>query len=168
MRCIIILSAFVNAISWPQSFPLYRHGYHVRSYEDQISPNKLNIACLDIISSFSGHVNYMAETEYAGSEIEKEEVKGEELDTIRVRIWRTLSSGEEMTLKQLGIAVGERRLGDLKSHLVHVEKQAKTLKNKNTEWKERRGLSQIDTKKLNKMRIKMRKGGKNDVFIRLQ
>ena len=88
-------------------------------------------------------------------------------DTTRVRIWRVLASGEEHSLKQLGAAVGERGLGDLKVHLQHVEKQAKTLKNKNEKWRERRGLPTTNVKAVNKLRIKLRRGNKNEVFIRL-
>lgn len=89
----------------------------------------------------------------------------DEQDTTRVRIWRALASRKELTLKQLGAAVGERRQGDLKAHLQHVEKQAKTLKNKNAEWRERRGLSATDTKKVNKLRIKTRRGKDNEVLV---
>jgi hypothetical protein len=88
-------------------------------------------------------------------------------DTVRVRIWRVLASGEEMTLKQLGSAVGERRLGDLKAHLTHVEKQAKTLGSKSPEWRIRRGLSGDNVQKINKMRLKIRRGDRNEVCIRL-
>ena len=77
-------------------------------------------------------------------------------DTTRVRIWRVLASGEEHSLKQLGAAVGERGLGDLKVHLQHVEKQAKTLKNKNEKWRERRGLPTTNVKAVNKLRIKLK------------
>jgi hypothetical protein len=79
------------------------------------------------------------------------------VETIRVRIWRALASGEELSLIELAKAVGEsRRLSDLKSHLVHVEKQAKTLKNKSSEWRERRGISQDVRKnmRLKKTRVK--------------
>jgi len=86
-------------------------------------------------------------------------------DTVRVRIWRALASlsGEEVTLKQLGMMVGERRIGELKSHLQHVKRQAKTLKNKKTEWKERRGLLNAD-----KLRIRIRRGKNNDICVRLK
>jgi hypothetical protein len=88
-------------------------------------------------------------------------------DTVRVRIWRVLASGEEMTLKQLGSAVGERRLGDLKAHLTHVEKQAKTLGSKSPEWRIRRGLSGDNVQTINKMRLQIRRGDRNEVCIRL-
>mmetsp|Transcript_3636 Transcript_3636/g.4127 ORF Transcript_3636/g.4127 Transcript_3636/m.4127 type:complete len:165 (-) Transcript_3636:172-666(-) len=91
----------------------------------------------------------------------------EERDTIRVRIWKALASGKELSLKQLGAVVGEGQQGDLRAHLVHVEKQAKTLKNKNVDWRKRRGLPTTNVKKTNKLRIKIRKEGKNDVYIRL-
>ncbi len=78
------------------------------------------------------------------------DIDGEGRDTIRVRIWKALVSsscnGEELSIRQLGSLVGERRLGDLKSHLVHVEKQAKTVGNKSKEWKQRRGLEEATTK----------------------
>ena len=90
-------------------------------------------------------------------------------DTVRVRIWRVLASsyGEELTLKQLGSMVGERRTGELRNHLQHVEKQSKTLKNKNTEWMERRGLSVLLKKRPDKLKIQLRKGKKNEVYIKL-
>jgi hypothetical protein len=94
----------------------------------------------------------------------------DDTDTVRVRIWRALasSSGEEITLKQLGGMVGERRLGELKSHLQHVTKQAKTLKNKSIKWRDRRGLSTYyDTKRIDKLRIRIRRGKNNDVHVRL-
>ena len=46
-----------------------------------------------------------------------------EKDTIRVRIWRALASGDEVSMTQLCKRVGERR-GDVRSHLKHVERQA--------------------------------------------
>lgn len=90
----------------------------------------------------------------------------EEQDTVRVRIWRALAPGKELSLKHLGALVGERQKGDLKAHLQHVEKQAKTLKNKNADWRRRRGLP-IDNVKKNKLRIKTRRGDKNEVYVRL-
>mmetsp|Transcript_18980 Transcript_18980/g.54688 ORF Transcript_18980/g.54688 Transcript_18980/m.54688 type:complete len:186 (-) Transcript_18980:91-648(-) len=114
-------------------------------------------------------------------------------DTIRVKIWRALASGDELSLSELGNAVGERRLGELRSHLVHVERQAKTLRNKSDEWRIRRGLMRpTDIKSGDRMegvelsmdsdgqlgdispfafktkcRVKMRKGKRNEVFVRL-
>ena len=97
-------------------------------------------------------------------------------DTIRVRIWKALTlrltsesgSDTEITLKELGAIVGQRQLGDLKDHLSHVEKQAKTLKNKSNEWKERRGFpADWDKRKINKLRLIIRKGKKNVVYVKL-
>ncbi len=93
-----------------------------------------------------------------------------EFDTMRVRIWRALASGDELSMKELGSKVGERRLGDLKDHLSHVEKQAKTLKNKSHEWRDRRGLIDVygtNNRKVEKLRLIRRKGKKNTVFVRL-
>mmetsp|Transcript_8397 Transcript_8397/g.15261 ORF Transcript_8397/g.15261 Transcript_8397/m.15261 type:complete len:187 (-) Transcript_8397:442-1002(-) len=97
-----------------------------------------------------------------------------EKDTIRVRIWRALAFGDELSMTQLSKQVGVRR-GDLRSHLTHVERQAKTIGNKKNEWRVRRGLSSLaelgDGGSVGggpkKLRLKMRKGAKNEVFIRL-
>ena len=98
-------------------------------------------------------------------------------DTIRVRIWRTLASGNEFSLKQLGAVVGQRK--DLKSHLAHVEKQSRTLKNKKIEWFRRRGLlssdldnndvvvSSSELRKIKKLRLIQRRGSKGEVYVRL-
>jgi hypothetical protein len=102
--------------------------------------------------------------------VDYDEEEDHDTDTVRVRIWRALasSSGEEITLKQLGGMVGERRLGELKSHLQHVTKQAKNLRNKNIKWRDRRGLSTYyDTKRIDKLRIRIRRGKNNDVHVRL-
>ena len=90
-------------------------------------------------------------------------------DTVRVRIWRVLaaSPGEEMTLKELGTKVGERRTGELRNHLQHVKKQSETLQNKKKEWKQRRGLPLSDTKRTDKLRVRIRRGQKNEVYIKL-
>jgi hypothetical protein len=87
-------------------------------------------------------------------------------DTIRVRIWKALASGEELTLKQLGAAVGEHN--DLKSHLTHVGKQAKTLKNKSIKWRQRRGLPTDNVQKINKRCLKMRRGNKKELYVKLE
>ncbi|KAL7499270.1 hypothetical protein ACHAWT_006891 [Skeletonema menzelii] len=96
----------------------------------------------------------------------------EQLDTIRVRIWRQLADGKELSLSELSNAVGERRLGELRSHLTHVEKQAKTIRNKSNEWRVRRGLSPAvgNTGKAGaprKMKLKFRKGKRNETFVSL-
>ena len=101
-----------------------------------------------------------------------------ENDTIRVRIWRALASGEELTMTQLCKQVGERNRGDVRSHLTHVERQAKTIMNKSDEWRIRRGLLPVGETNddgdggsavagAKKLRLKMRKGTKNELFIRL-
>jgi len=83
-----------------------------------------------------------------------------------VKIWKALadSYGEELSMKQLGSIVGERRLGDLNSHLGHVEKQAKTIGNKSKEWKERRGLDHH----IQKVKVIKKKKAKGMIFIKLQ
>jgi hypothetical protein len=96
----------------------------------------------------------------------------EQFDTIRVRIWRQLADGKELSLSQLSNAVGERRLGELRSHLSHVEKQAKTICNKSDEWRIRRGLSPAvgnhgKTGASPKMKLKFRKGKKNETFVKM-
>ena len=91
-------------------------------------------------------------------------------DTIRVRIWKALSQAQskEMSLQQLGAIVGERKIGDLKSHLVHVEKQAKTFGNKSKDWKERRGVLEFfenTGSKGKQIKICYRKGEKGLTYI---
>jgi hypothetical protein len=86
-----------------------------------------------------------------------------EVDTVRVRIWRTLSMKKEINLRQLGYAVGEKNIGDLKSHLFHVEKQAKTIGNKSDEWKIRRGISP----EVRKAKLMRRKGEKGLTYIKM-
>lgn len=92
-----------------------------------------------------------------------------ELDTVRVRIWRLLADGKELSLTQLSNAVGERKLGNLRSHLTHVEKQAKTIRNKSDEWRMRRGLSPVGSESgaPRQMKLKFRKGKKNEMFVRI-
>lgn len=92
-------------------------------------------------------------------------------ETIRVRIWRALAAGDELTLKELGKAVGHHR--DLRSHLRHVARQAETLKNKSDEWRERRGLPIIDatdSRRMDKLRLRIRNNGNrsNEMFVRLE
>ena len=89
-------------------------------------------------------------------------------DTIRVRIWQALAPGDELSLSQLSKAVGERHLGELRPHLTHVERQVKTLGNKSNEWRIRRGLPPVgDGGQQKKLRIKFRKGKRNEVYVRL-
>ena len=117
----------------------------------------------------------------------------EEKDTIRVRIWKALASsnGNEITLTQLCKLIGVRNKGDVRSHLIHVERQAKTIQNKSNEWRVRRGLLPLDIdadtgsqdgsakgskvggakgRKVGgakKLKIKRRREAKNEEFIRL-
>jgi hypothetical protein len=70
---------------------------------------------------------------------------------------------KEMSLRQLGSAVGERNIGDLKSHLLHVEKQAKTIGNKSDEWKIRRGLCP----KVRKVKLTSRRSEKGSMYIKM-
>ena len=100
-----------------------------------------------------------------------------EKDTIRIRIWKALYSanGSELSLQQLGNMVGERNIGDLNSHLTHVERQAKTFRNKSDEWKKRRGLVLLNcsnedgtVKVIDKVKLKRRRGDRGMTFIRLQ
>ena len=93
----------------------------------------------------------------------------EDFDTVRVRIWRQLADGKELSLTQLSSAVGERNLGNLRSHLTHVEKQAKTIRNKSDEWRMRRGLSPVGSESgaPRQMKLKFRKGKKNEMFVKI-
>ena len=90
-------------------------------------------------------------------------------DTLRVRIWRALACGEELSLSQLSSIVKERRVGELRSHLTHVQRQCKTLSNKSNEWRIRRGLMPLSNndRQEKKLRIKMRRGKKNELYVRL-
>jgi len=107
----------------------------------------------------------------------------EEKDTIRVQIWKALilSNNEEISLTQLCKLIGVRNKGDVRSHLIHVERQAKTIQNKSNEWRVRRGLLPLpDTDSQDnggssegskvggakKLKIKRRRGAKNEEFIR--
>lgn len=93
----------------------------------------------------------------------------EDEETIRVRIWRALADGEELTLQELGKAIGLHR--GLRSHLKHVAKQAETLRNKSSDWRMRRGLPADATEipKIDKVRLKMRNGKRrNETFVRIE
>lgn len=96
------------------------------------------------------------------------EQQGEKLeDTIRIKIWKALvlSSEDYISLKQLGSMIGERRISEIRSHLNHVEKQAKTLQNKSKEWKQRRNLNETTRK----VKISKEFRGKNnkELYIKL-
>jgi len=85
-------------------------------------------------------------------------------ETIRVRIWQALASGEELSLQELSKAVGVNSFGDLRSHLRHVERQASTLGNKSEAWRRRRGLP--EALRTNRLRLQKRHA-KKSVFYKL-
>jgi hypothetical protein len=87
------------------------------------------------------------------------------LDTVRVRIWRILMENGEMSLKDLSRAVNEKPT-DVKFHLQHVEKQAKTLANKSSEWRERRGIP-AGTRTVKVKKRLAGNGKRKDLFIKL-
>jgi hypothetical protein len=91
---------------------------------------------------------------------------GEPDDTVRVRLWRALADGTERSLAELATTLGETR-SDLRFHLTHVEKQAKTLQNKSPEWRERRGFSNNGSS--SKIRLTKRIGGgkRKEVFYKI-
>jgi hypothetical protein len=87
-------------------------------------------------------------------------------DTVRVRIWRTLIDGRERNLKDLSRCVGVKP-ADVRHHLKHVEKQAKTLPNKSLQWRERRGLpASVKTAKL-KYTTKQVGRKRRELFVQL-
>lgn len=137
---------------------------------DAAAPLRKGLSSIAFLSPRPAHRRLPATLQSASTSFPSENERpdkenGSPDDTVRVRIWRALASGEELSLSELSKAVGERRLGELRSHLTHVEKQAKTLKKKSEEWRKRRGLPPKDNKK-SKMRLKMRKG-KKEVYVRL-
>ena len=151
--------------------------------------NKQQFACGGYRGVIYGHITSDILDSFANNEDTQStannnstEEQYEEKDTIRVRIWRALASGNELSLSQLCKQVGERNRSDIKSHLVHVEKQAKTIRNKSDEWRIRRGLLPIKKKSddnmqcgdgsgavfgAKKLRLKRRRGAKNEEYIRL-
>ncbi len=154
-----------------QSFPcillLFACSYSAKAAFTIVS--KVNVSCFRRESAYLDLHRHVISSKSSDDDDDKDDDKVEEQeveDTIRVRIWRALATGDELTLKKLGSLVGERQLGDLKDHLSHVEKQAKTLKNKSQKWRERRGLSSTD-RKVEKLRLITRRGKKNTIFIKL-
>lgn len=115
-------------------------------------------------------------------------------DTIRVRIWRALSTGEEMSLSKLSaaISISSKSIttplsqSDLRYHLKHVERQARTISNKSIEWRKRRGLIPTNNNSLdnndngngndnikknhNKLRMHFRRDKKkrNQLYVRIK
>ena len=59
--------------------------------------------------------------------------------TSRIRLWRALASGDAHTIGTLAQAAGISS-GEARHHLEHVMKQARTLKNKSTEWRAMRAI----------------------------
>eukprot|EP00980_Cylindrotheca_fusiformis_P019259 scaffold6572_cov106-Cylindrotheca_fusiformis.AAC.11 len=97
-----------------------------------------------------------------------------ETDTKRIRIWKALvvANGKEMSLKQLGMMISERSMGDLRSHLTHVERQARTFGNKSDEWKKRRGLVKKNPDgtdvPIQKLRLRRRRGERGTTLVKLE
>ena len=160
---------------------IQRHQSSAIAFQTQLLPPAHSRTCLflnqppplrrddDVTSAF---LQYDALSQEEGEEEgrEKDSASGsDELDTVRVRIWRELANGKELSLIQLSNAVGERRLGELRSHLTHVEKQAKTIRNKSDEWRMRRGLPPVGNiaGAPSKMKLKFRKGNKNEILVRI-
>jgi len=135
------------------------------STADSFSPIVITIKDISIrseTSCFFSKKHEQQKKDHGNQDGPKDE---EERDTIRVRIWKALSSsyGEELSMRQLGSIVGERRIGDIKSHLVHVEKQAKTIGNKSQEWKQRRGIEE----RTKKIKIVKRRKANGMIYVKL-
>mmetsp|Transcript_28673 Transcript_28673/g.66466 ORF Transcript_28673/g.66466 Transcript_28673/m.66466 type:complete len:241 (+) Transcript_28673:2-724(+) len=65
--------------------------------------------------------------------------------TPRIRLWRALVSTDVHTMNSLAMAAGVS-VKEASGHLEHVMRQAKTLKNKSIEWREKRGIpAECDT-----------------------
>lgn len=158
-------------IAWKPSLPFY-------GTNNQCRPLTAKKKRKNVIDNQESDKIPRTRTDFATRNIKQmdqgHDVSQDDKDTVRVRIWRSLATnnGQELTLQQLGVMVGERNLGDLRSHLTHVERQAKTFRNKSDEWKKRRGLVLHDSDgKLNviqKVKIKRWKGDRGIIFIRLQ
>ena len=129
--------------------------HHLLQFKSSRNPLRLHINCNFCVSSLQS-TQQSSQNESSGSP--------EEFDTIRVRIWRQLADGKELSVSQLSSAVGLRNWGELRFHLTHVEKQAKTIRNKSNDWKIRRGLPS-DTRR--KMKLQVRKGKKNKTYVRI-
>jgi hypothetical protein len=143
-----------------------KNGYRLSKYTPWFAP----VSSINLMSS-SKSLNMI---QVGGMDRSEPTEESKENDTIRVRIWKALvaTRGQEVSLKQLGAMVGLRNIGDLRSHLTHVERQAKTFGNKSDEWKQRRGLM-VDsndgtTSPIQKVKLKSRRGDRGLTFIRLQ
>eukprot|EP00434_Breviolum_minutum_P027457 symbB.v1.2.024275.t1/scaffold2284.1/size83445/3 len=70
---------------------------------------------------------------------EVDDMDGAQEATPRIRLWCTLTSGEYHTLSMLAEATS-LSLQEVRHHLDHVIKQARSLKNKSAEWRARRQI----------------------------
>eukprot|EP00435_Cladocopium_sp_Y103_P023560 s1977_g5.t1 len=68
-----------------------------------------------------------------------QEVEDEFQNTARIRLWCTLTTGEYHTLSSLAQATS-LSIQEVRHHLEHVIKQARSLKNKSPEWRKRRKI----------------------------
>jgi hypothetical protein len=114
-------------------------------------------------------------------EDEEQDQQQEPQDTIliRVRIWQALANGQEYSLSQLSLQLsGGITKSELRHHLSHVKKQAKTFGNKSREWRTRRGVesdgnddNQPSSSLKKQIRLEERQGqvGKRrEIFVRLR
>mmetsp|Transcript_1782 Transcript_1782/g.3148 ORF Transcript_1782/g.3148 Transcript_1782/m.3148 type:complete len:191 (+) Transcript_1782:26-598(+) len=63
----------------------------------------------------------------------------DDFPTSRIRLWRMLTSGEYHTLSSLAQGTS-LSIQEVRHHLEHVIKQARSLKNKSPEWRARRSI----------------------------
>ena len=85
-------------------------------------------------------------------------------DTVRVRLWKALADGTERSLTELSVTLNETR-SNIRFHLTHVEKQAKTLSSKSTEWRLRRSVPNSSMKLTLTKRIG--RGKRHEVFYKI-
>ena len=85
-------------------------------------------------------------------------------DTVRVRLWKALVDGTERSLTELSVTLNETR-SDIRFHLTHVEKQAKTLSSKSSEWRLRRNVLHSSMKL--KLTKRIGKGKRHEVFYKI-
>jgi hypothetical protein len=103
---------------------------------------------------------------------EKEHQHQQQQDTIRGRIWQILANGQEVSLSQLSLLLGGGiPKSEIRHHLSHVKKQAKTFGNKSTAWRIRRGVGSESAADTTRVRLEERPGyhGKRrETFVRLR
>ena len=93
-----------------------------------IQYNKQSISTIPESVCYSiGSSDQDQEDDILNKNIDNTQPLEDEKDTIRVRIWKALvsSNGKEISLTQLCKQIGVRNKGDVRSHLIHVERQAK-------------------------------------------